>query len=142
MNFFPLKFIHWKFTNNISWMLASIDMSWNIICSAILPSSLRYFTIPICQIMKSRFLFGYIATLNVPICQVHIAKEQWPAVKSMLPSQHSKAANSTSPRWDCQIAKSKFTLWTALQLPKEIKVSGLNNAWIFSIPLKLLALKN
>jgi hypothetical protein len=113
-----------------------------IICSAILLSSLRYFPIPTCQIVKSRFLFGYIATLNVPLCQVHFAKQQWPAVKSMLLSQHSKAANSTSPRWDCQIAESKFTLWTALQLPKEIKVSGLNNAWIFSIPLKLLALKN
>ncbi len=69
-----------------------------IICSAILPSSLRYFPIPICQIVKSRFLFGYIAKLNLPICKVHFAKQQWPVVKSMLPSQHSKAANSTSPR--------------------------------------------
>jgi hypothetical protein len=66
--------------------------------------------------VKFRLLFGYFVQSTFLSYQVHFAKsqsQQCPIVKSIVPSQHSQATNSTPPRQHCQIVKSKFVLWTA-----------------------------
>ncbi len=103
--------------------------------------------------VKSRLLFGYFVKSTFPGCRVHFAKpqsQQCPFVKSILPSQHSQATNSTPPRHHCQIVKSKFALWTAHSIKnfwavqcliffKYAETSGQKNQTLskFKLPSKL-----
>jgi hypothetical protein len=91
-------------------------------------------TLPNGEVQVTIWLF---CKINFTGLSIHFAKsqsQQFPIVKSMLPSQHSQATNSTPPRQHCKIVKSKFALWTA----HSIKISGLSNFWKFSGLLKLL----
>jgi hypothetical protein len=101
----------------------------NILCSTILYVHFTYFPIPLCQILKSRLLFGYFVKSTFCGCQIHFGKsqsQQCPIVKSTVPSQHSQATNSTPPRQYCQIVKSKFALSTAHNIKKFWAVQCLN----------------
>jgi hypothetical protein len=95
------------------------------------------FTLPTSQFHFAKwwspgYYFGYFVKSTFPGCQVHFAKSQspqCPIVKSMLPSQHSQATNSTPPRHHCQIGKSKFALWTAHSIKNFWAVECLNFFW-------------
>ncbi len=82
--------------------------------------------------VNSGLLFDYFVKSTFPGCQVHFAKsqsQQCPIIKSMVPSQHSQATNSTPPRQHCLIIKSKFALWTAHRIKKFWAVQCLNFFW-------------
>ncbi len=130
------KFMHWRFMNDIARMF--IHKIWiffaQLFCKFTLPTSQFHFA-------KWWSLGYYLATvfcqINFSRLQVHFAKsqsQQCPIVKSMVPSQHSQATNSTPPRQHRQIVNSKFAFWTAHTIKKLWVVQCL----IFSGLLKLL----
>ncbi len=99
---------------DISWML--IHKIWilfaQLFCNFTLPTS-QNATLPNGEVRVTIWL---ICKINFSRLSIHFAKsqsQQFPIVKSMLPSQHSQATNSTPPRQHCKIVKSKFALWTA-----------------------------
>ncbi len=130
MKLYPRSFIHQRFLNDISQML--IHKIWIFLFNYfvgslyLLPNS----TLPNGEVQVTIWLFCKIdfSRLSSPQC---------PIVKSMLPSQHSQATNSTPPRHHCQIVKSKFALWTAHSMKNFWAARCLN----FSGLLKLLPKK-
>jgi hypothetical protein len=86
-------------------MLASNDMSL-LSYFAKFTYTLHYSNLPNYEVQVPIWLYCQIEFTYSP---VHFAKsqsQQWPVVKSVLPSQHSKAANSTSPKAtlpNCQV---------------------------------------
>jgi len=126
--FYSLKFIHWRFMNDNSWML--IHKIWILFAQLLYQVHFTYFPIPLCQMVQVTiwlFCSIHFTWLLSSLCQI---------TESTLLNSQVHVAKSALPRYQFHINKAELIRhpWYSSSALPEILPSG---PQIFLYPLTL-----